>query len=356
MRLPSLLKLGCASVLATLCIFPHRSIAVGGDAGPSSAPFWVERPTPRVENYITLLHPHRIALLRHDAQLHPNVDSYQYLPFMDGFPLFTTRTDPETAEMALSYYGRVGILDTARHDGRLIKYGNARLEQDLLPDLDRALNLHSLDSKVHRLRHLVLRGGIAVPPRPDILSLPHVRGVPVLTAEFSTLDQMLHAAGTGNGDFWYLRSSAPIVKITPREEGLYELATARDVREIERVSSGVRHARLRYGDSLSSLLWGAPIELRDLHRQDRIRRPSLAHYPRLVDSESRDEMIHALQTRGRFRLYRSGQHAGERFKVMLINPDAQQGTRMRIEVRPLTNWERTQEDWLVRLGKTRLPV
>ncbi len=356
MRLPSLLKLGSAAVLATLCFLPHSSTAVGEEAGPSSVPSWVERARPRVEDYITLLHPHRIALLRHDAQLHPNMDSYQYLPFIDGYPLFTTRTDPETAEMALSYYDRVGILDTARHDGRLIKYGNARLEQDLLPDLDRALNLHSLDSKVHRLRHLVLRGGIAVPPRPDILSLPHVRGVPVLTAEFSTLDQMLHAAGTGNGDFWYLRSSAPIVKINPREEGLFELATARDLREIERVSSGVRHARLRYGDSLSSLLWGAPVELRDLHRQDRIRRPSLAHYPRLVDSESRDEMINALQTRGRFRLYRSGQHAGERFKVMLINPDAQQGTHMRIEVRPLTDWERTQEDWLVRLGKTRLPV
>lgn len=336
------------------------------EAGPSnwqpSAPAERDRfldPYPRAEEYIRLLDGERIAQLSPSEQRHPNAGIYVSIPFYAKRPLFPIQADPRIVEQALRDFRSVAILDLRRNDARHIIYGNTRLAQAFLPGMARALAYYRLNPDLHTL-HKWAQMPQSLPlrnvPTVSLDDIPHAYRMPILETGTDSLAHMKTATSTGRGKFWYRQSDDILILVNPFTDSLFVHANVRETDEVARILMAHATAERQYGQHLASILWGAPIYPVESFRQERMQHTPLAEYPRFAANAGRQQMIQALQTRGRFRIYMrdtDGNPIG--YKVKLRNPQAEVTRAMDVSVEPLSRFEMLEEKAYALAGKLHLP-
>lgn len=364
MKLLKIIHLGLVSVFLAAVILPRGCAAVTweDEAGPSRLtpsappePKPFRDPPPFVQTYIKHLDAERIAQLPLSSQRDSYRGPYAAVPIYNKRPLYNTKTDPRTVEQALRDYGSVGILDPGRRDGRFIVYDHGRLIQGLLPGTDTALGHLGLDGNVHIVKKFVKDLPATGTLEDNVESLPHASHMPIIRSDSDSLIQMKIAALTGMKKFWYVRPDRSVVLIDPHRESLFINARSQDEQRVYRALTGYDAARYIYGEPIASIVWGGPLYPEANFKDERTHRIPLQEYPRFGPNAARDDMVHALQTRGRFRFYIRSNEGRTGYKVMVKNPTAESHTPMDISIAQLTWWEVKQEQVLETAKQIHLP-
>jgi len=179
--------------------------------------------------------------------------------------------------------------------------------------------------------------------------------MPIIRPDYDSLIHMKIAAMTGTKKFWYVRPDEPVVLIDPHRESLFINARDRDEQRVYRRLTEYDTAKHKYGEPIASIVWGGPLYPEAAFRDERMRRTPLQEYPRFGPNAARDDMAHALQTRGRFRFYIRSNEGRTGYKVMVKNPTAESHTPMDISIAQLTWWEVKQEHILETAKQIHLP-
>ncbi|SNX87764.1 uncharacterized protein MEPE_06475 [Melanopsichium pennsylvanicum] len=318
------------------------------------------------QDYIYFHDVNRIASLpvslKKNSIKHPNPD----VPFYNNRePLFGIDTNVPIIEQALRDYGSVYILDPTSKTGRQIIYNHeARSleQQPILENLDQMFDLYKLDRNINILyKHMRYKDPLPswpqkMPLTEPIEHLPHVEGVPILQEGSDSLGHMLTATKTGRKVFWHRRQYHPDVLVDVRQsrpELMAKKATDEEKQAIDDVLEAYNKEEERYGQGTASILRGSPIRLSEEDAANRVKFTSLYEYPRFTKYVGRNRMVSALQSHGHYRLYVSGRHGP--YKVKVMNSRDPHGTRMKIQIEPLSSGEKLQESAASKLGLIRLP-
>lgn len=348
--------IAAALVLSCSCSAASHDAEASSSRWPKSAP--PEPPTwsdSKVEYFIHLLSPERIALLPSRTRQYTGEILYPDTPFYFGTPLFTTRTDVGTVEQALRDFRAVGIAHLSDYEARLIVYDQGRLTQRLFPDSNSVLRLYGVDPNLHTLRKMLYHP-VRTLPEESILALPFVRGRPILLPDSDSLSHMLRAAHMDQKKFYHVRLGHDTILVDPREASLYATVTGQEKQEVDRVVAGYQAARGKYGEGLASVLWGRPIHPITRFQENRMKPTPSNYYPRYTRETAREQMVEALQVRGRFKIYLSGPRGRTAYKVKVKNPDAPGSAVMEFSVEPLSVTERAAEALQAAMGRIRLPA
>lgn len=348
--------IGCLLLFSRHCAGVSQDNEAGTSASPKIRPGSEPLPPLLAERYIRLLNGQRIAALPSRTQQRPDQHFYAETPFYQGAPLFTTKTDPGVVEQALRDYGTAGVVDIRRHDARLIGYEAGHLNQRLFPDTSTVVRLFDLDPNIHILQKKLLGFPILTPQEEDIRHLPFANGRPILIPGSDTLGHMLRASYVDQKKFYLVRPGKPPILVKPRNPSLYSTVVRRERDEVERVLAGYQAARQKYGEGLAAVIWGRAITPNPRLQNRRLQRTSLLDYPRFTADASRENMVNALQIRGRFRIYTDGTRGRMAYKVKLKNPGAGQESPFEVSVEPLSTMERAEESLYASMGRIHLPA
>lgn len=264
------------------------------------------------------------------------------MPFDGNTPILNILTLPDQVAQTLVDYESVVLLDTLHRSAVYIELQDGKLSQrDATREgVQRLLTLFGMDPNVHIVQK-VISGRLpyidsTLERYEEVAGLPHAQGVPMLTANHDTYENMLAASTQGHRSFW-LPHEGNYILIRPWEEPLFERTRRHAAKELRRVREGFLTAENTYGRAYAGLIWGQPLPPDTWPNPAQIEHPNIVDYPRFGShSASRRELIQALQVHGRLRLYitsiaQGGPKQDSVFKVRLEPAHGQHPVRVSIE-------------------------
>lgn len=351
----------------TSCIAARNDQEASSSSGSSSSgkplhsePLYTFPQKPTVDTYFSQLSPDRTRQLSPNAPGNININVPDSVPFYERLPIFDLDTPVYVVEQALKDYPSVFLIDSATNTVQQVTYGQGRIQMKPVEarKAETVLLFDSLNPNVHILRKAKL--GIQIktqmPGRVEIDYLPHVGSTPILTPRYDSLGHMLAALNSATGGFWHIREDRRPVLVRPRLQALARVADHAE--DIQLTSILTRYGAMtqQYGNALASVKYGAPILLDEDNREARNEHTSLTRYPRFGPKATRDQMVKALQERGRLRFYDQHYPNSRPIKLKVRNPNIIPGIAMDIEIEKLSDREIAEEVLMKRLGKLHLPV
>ncbi|KAJ9473934.1 hypothetical protein PHBOTO_004007 [Pseudozyma hubeiensis] len=317
-----------------------------------------QRPT--VDEYIKKLSPERIERLHSGLPEHADANPYHSIPFYGRLPIFDLKAPSNVVEQALKDYRSVLVIDDATKQVSQVNYQAFRISKVPFDDDKGALFLHSLDLNVHTLHRKYFPVGVGpiaepkMPGRVEIDHLPHVGTIPVLTYGHDSLGHMFSAANTGLFRFWHVREGHDPVLVMPRTALIARAGTRTEDLQVNTVLTLYGALTQQYNPVIASLRYGRPIPLDERDIYSRSKPVPLLQYPRFDTRATREQMIQALQQRGRFRYYDNNAASDGPIKVKVLNHRAPPGVPMDIAIEKLSGNEIAQEGFLKKLRAVRL--
>ncbi|KAJ1036407.1 hypothetical protein NDA13_000287 [Ustilago tritici] len=365
MKLSGMFRIGFVAAIVTALILLPSCIAPVNQGGASTS-----TTQPSVETYMDHLNVETIIRLPDlERFVQGQSNFYDRVPFIytdvhDSdtgtwtkikAPLYSTSTRFPEVGQALRDHLYVGIVEVSKNDARLIhlvKEGDKyHLDQTVFTDgPSEAIRLLKLHPDLHQLRTLMHTVRSDNPLPQDIEDLAYANNRPILSEESETVGHMLSAARTNPLGFYYFQSGMPLILVKPLEDRPFH-----DSREQEVYSTQDLYlaAKRKYGQKVASLIWGKSIVLNG-NSEDRLKpRIPLKDQRRFEADTPREDMVRALQDRGRFRVYKMTDRGDKvAYKVKLTNPGST-FEPMDVSVKPLTFIERTLE--AIHLPRIHLP-
>ncbi|SPO28146.1 uncharacterized protein UTRI_04536_B [Ustilago trichophora] len=368
--------LGILLLLSRCCRAPGTEIQEAGPSETAITPtLEIPEGTPITagtyfKKYIELEKLKALKPSRNDRRFDP----YREIPFYKvpssrEAPIYATTTPRRTVLQALVDKEAVYIVNPQDEgDAKLVAYNSDlnSLRSYEVENPKQIMRMYKLDPKLHVLRKHLQGLKVTFEQEKDISAVPHVHGKPILSRGDGDLSKGAHSLGhlmrasnSHEKKFYYTGSGQKAVLIDPEKEYLVEDVTPREEKEIEEVLNGYKADRIKYGNTLASIIWGQPIRLDPRHRESRIKDLSLSKYPRFFSEDvplERDRMINTLQEHGRLRLYlKDTQGRKAAYKVKVENPEASGHEPMKLSIDPLGWRDKAAEKVQSWRGKVRIP-